>query len=79
MMIHYDAKERWTIDKVLESDWLKEIDNLSEDEEKKIKKELGCIYQKVRTSKEVLIDFKIKKYNFSVKALKNDKIPTFTN
>ena len=44
MMIHYDAKERWTIDKVLESDWLKEIDNLSEDEEKKIKKELECIY-----------------------------------
>ena len=38
MMIHCDAKERWTIDKVLESDWLKEIDNLSEDEEKKIKK-----------------------------------------
>ena len=71
-MIHDDPHKRPTIDEVLNDDWLKEIKELSEEEEKEIRNELLKIYQKVRTYNENIFDFKIKKNNFTTRSINTD-------
>ena len=58
-MVAYDPGERPTFDEILNDAWLKDVSNLTEDEEKEIKKELNEKYDKFKTENEVIVEDKI--------------------
>ena len=59
-MVAFEPGERPTFEEILNSAWLKDVSNLTQDEEDKIKKELDGKYTDFRSVKEVDIGKKIK-------------------
>ena len=55
-MIAYQEKERWTLKDVLESEWLKEINNMSDEIKQQLKKELEEKIKKVKDSIQTTIE-----------------------
>ena len=58
-MVAHNPEERPTFDEILNSAWLKEVSNLTEDEEKKIKKELTEKYDNFKSENEICVEKKI--------------------
>ena len=58
-MVAHNPKERPTFEEILNSAWLKEVSNLTEDEENKIKDELKEKYDKFKSENEIFVEEKI--------------------
>ena len=58
-MVAHNPKERPTFEEILNSAWLKDVSNLTEEEENKIKDELKEKYDKFKSENEIFVEEKI--------------------
>ena len=58
-MVAHNPEERPTFDEILNSAWLKEVSNLTEDEETKIKNELTEKYDNFKSENEICVEKKM--------------------
>ena len=58
-MVAYNPKERPTFEEILNSAWLKDVNNLTEEEENKIKDELKEKYDNFKSENEICVEKKI--------------------
>ena len=77
-MVAYNPDKRPTLEQILNSDWLKVVSNL-DDEEKKIKKELEDIHNEIKNLEEKKIEQKIKDENLITRSSGNDEDKIFTD
>ena len=78
-MVAYDPEERPKLAEILNFDWLKEVSNLTEDEEKIIIEELEEIHNEIKSPNEIIIEQKIQEENFTTRSAGNDKDIIFTD
>jgi len=78
-MVAYNPDKRPTLEQILNSDWLKEVSNLTEDEEKKIKKELEDIHDEIKNPEEKKIEQKIEDEKLITRSGGNDDDKIFTD
>ena len=78
-MVAYDPEERPKLAEILNFDWLKEVSNLTEDEEKIIIEELEEIHNEIKSPNEIIIEQKIQDENFTTRSGGNDKDIIFTD
>ena len=78
-MVAYNPDKRPTLVQILNSDWLKEVSKLTEDEEAKIKKELEDIHNEIKNLEEKKIEQKIKDENLITRSSGNDEDKIFTD
>jgi serine/threonine protein kinase len=78
-MVAYDPEERPKLAEILNFDWLKEVSNLTEDEEKIIIEELEEIHNEIKSPNEIIIEQKIQDENFTTRSGGNNKDIIFTD
>ena len=71
-MVAFEPGERPTFDEILNNVWLKEVSNLTQDEENKIKKELKKKYATFKSVKEIIIEEKIETEDLITRSGGND-------
>ena len=73
-MVAFEPGERPTFDEILNSAWLKDVSNLTQGDEDKIKKELKEKYDNFKSEKEVKFEKKIEKEGLITKKISNNRL-----
>ena len=76
-MVAHNPEERPSFDEILSSAWLKEVSNLTEDEENKIKSELKEKYDEFISENEICVQEKIKSENLETRGGGDDENDIF--